>query len=320
MKPLLTVAHLKTYFETDDGAFVRANDDVSLGVCEGELVAVVGESGCGKSTVALSILRLIKRPGRIIEGTVFFRDIELLKLSEEEMRKIRGKEISIVFQNPVTYLNPVMKIGDQIAENAMFHMELDKKGAKVKALEVLKQVKIPTPERIFQSYPHELSGGMKQRVLIAIAIVCHPLLVMLDEPTTALDVTIQGQILQLIKDLRNRLGMSMILITHDLGIVADIADRVYIMYAGQIVEHSDVFSIFREPLHPYSKALLNSVLSINEYKENLVSIPGVVPDLRNPPTGCRFHPRCSRRKDICIKEIPLLKEEKEGHFISCWDV
>lgn len=320
MKPLLTVAHLKTYFETDDGAFVRANDDVSFGVCEGEVVAVVGESGCGKSTVALSILRLIKPPGRIVEGTILFKNIDLLKLAEEEMQRVRGKEISIVFQNPVTYLNPVMKIGDQIAENAMFHMELDKKEAKVKVLEVLEQVKIPTPERIFQSYPHELSGGMKQRVLIAIAIVCHSSLVMLDEPTTALDVTIQGQILKLIKDLRNRLGMSMVLITHDLGIVADIADRVYIMYAGQIVEQSDVFSIFREPLHPYSQALLNSVLSINEYKEKLVSIPGAVPDLRNPPEGCRFHPRCSRRMDICIKEMPSLKEEREKHFVSCWDV
>jgi len=320
MKPLLTVENLKTYFETDEGAFVRANDGVRLSVCAGELVAIVGESGCGKSTVALSILRLIKHPGRIIEGTVFLRDTELLKLSEERMRKVRGKEVSIVFQNPVTYLNPVMRIGDQIMENAIFHLGLDKRSAEEKVLEILRQVKIPSPERIYQSYPHELSGGMKQRVLFAIAIVCQPLLVILDEPTTALDVTIQAQILQLIKELRNRLRMSMIMITHDLGIVADIADRVYIMYAGKIVEYGDVFSIFREPLHPYSRALLNSVLSINEYKENLVSIPGSVPDLRNPPTGCRFHPRCSRRMDRCFKEIPSLQEEKDGHFVACWGV
>lgn len=315
---LLNIEHLKTYFLTYKNAVVKANDDVSLRVSEREVVAVVGESGCGKSTVALSILRLIRPPGRICGGSLLFKDIELLELTEDEMRKIRGKEISIVFQNPVTYLNPVMRVGDQIAENAIFHLKVNKRGGREKAIEVLRQVKIPSPERISQSYPHELSGGMKQRALIAMAIVCHPSLVILDEPTTALDVTIQSQILLLIKDLRNRLGMSIILITHDLGIVAEIADRVQIMYAGQIVEHGDVFCIFKEPRHPYTKALLDSVLSINEYREDLVSIRGVVPDLKNPPTGCRFHPRCPKGMDICSSMIPPLKEEGEGHFTACW--
>ena len=318
MKPLMTVAHLKTYFQTDEGGFVRANDDVNLEVCEGEFVAVVGESGCGKSTVAMSILRLIRPPGKIVEGSILFKDTELLQLREEEMRKVRGKAISIVFQNPVTYLNPVMRVGDQIAEKALFHLGIGLRKTRERVIDILGQVKIPSPERIYQSYPHELSGGMKQRVLIAIAIVCAPSLVILDEPTTALDVTIQGQILQLVKDLRKRMGMSMILITHDLGIVADIADKVYIMYAGRIVESSEVFTLFKDPLHPYTQALLGSVLSVNEYKEDLVSIAGVVPDLRSPPTGCRFHPRCPRRLDVCAKESPSLSYLKEDHGVACW--
>jgi peptide/nickel transport system ATP-binding protein len=318
MLTLLNVEHLKTYFWTHQGAVVRANDNISFQVCEKEVVAIVGESGCGKSTTALSVLGLIRSPGRIVQGRVFFKGVELNKLSEDDMRGIRGKEISMVFQNPSTYLNPVMKIGDQIAENVVFHLHLGWKEAREKGIEVLRQVKIPSPERISQSYPHELSGGMKQRALIAMAIVCHPALVILDEPTTALDVTIQSQILQLIKDLRNRVGISMMLITHDLGIVADIADRVYIMYAGQILEYCDVFNIFKDPLHPYTQALLASVLSINEYRENLVSIQGTVPDLRNPPAGCRFHPRCRKGMEVCTREEPVLGEVKEGHFAACW--
>jgi peptide/nickel transport system ATP-binding protein len=318
MDPLLNVEHLKTYFWIHQRAVVRANDNISFKVSEKEVVCIVGESGCGKSTTALSVLGLIRPPGRMVQGRVLFKGVELQKLSEDEMRKIRGKEISMVFQNPSTYLNPVMKVGDQIAENVVFHLHLGWKEAREKAIEALRQVKIPSPERISQSYPHELSGGMKQRTLIAMAIVCHPSLVILDEPTTALDVTIQSQILQLIKDLRNRVGISMMLITHDLGIVADIADRVYIMYAGQIMEHCDVFNIFKEPLHPYTQALLASVLSINEYRENLVSIQGTVPDLKNPPAGCRFHPRCQKGMEVCTREEPLLREVKGGHFAACW--
>ena len=317
-EPLLKVEDLSTYFFTHKNEVIRANDGLEFGVSKGEVVALVGESGCGKSTVALAILRLIKPPGKIVDGRCYFKESDLLRLSENEMTKIRGKEISMVFQNPVTYLNPVKRVGDQIGEVVILHQGADRKNATAKVVEALEHVRIPSAESISKSYPHELSGGMKQRVLIAMAIIGNPSLVILDEPTTALDVTIQKQILELLKDLRNRLRISMILITHDLGIVAEIADRVYVMYAGKIVEHADVFSVFKNPLHPYTKGLLSSVLSINEYKKDLVGISGTVPDLKRVSSCCSFVSRCSYRKEVCYKNTPGLRELEPGHCVACW--
>ncbi|MSO92555.1 MAG: ABC transporter ATP-binding protein [Rhodospirillales bacterium] len=314
---LLKVEDLRTHYKLPDGRAVRSVDGVSLDVAAGEIVAIVGESGCGKSTTALSILRLIRPPGHIASGRVVFNGVDLIGLPEERMRDIRGKDIGMVFQNPVTYLNPVERVGDQIAEAAILHLGLGRKEARAKVIEMLGQVRIPAPERVAQSYPHELSGGMNQRVLIAIAMICRPSLVILDEPTTALDVTIQREIINLIRDLKARLGVSMIFITHDFGLVAELADRVYIMYAGCVVEHGSVFDVFREPLHPYTQALLGAVLSINEYKETLVSIEGSVPDLKAPPSGCRFQSRCPRAMPKCA-EAPLLKEHRQGHAAACW--
>lgn len=314
---LLKVEDLRTHYRLPDGRAVHSVDGVSLDVAAGEIVAIVGESGCGKSTTALSILRLIRPPGHIAGGRVLFNGVDLVGLPEERMREVRGKDIGMVFQNPVTYLNPVERVGDQIAEAAILHLGLGRKEARAKVLEMLVQVKIPAPERVADSYPHELSGGMNQRVLIAIAMICRPALVILDEPTTALDVTIQREIINLIRDLKTRLGVSMIFITHDFGLVAELADRVYIMYAGCVVEHGSVFDVFREPLHPYTQALLGAVLSINEYKETLVSIEGSVPDLKAPPAGCRFQSRCPRAVPECASPPPL-KEHRQGHAAACW--
>ncbi len=314
---LLKVEDLRTRYSLPDGGAVHSVDGVSLDVAVGEIVAIVGESGCGKSTTALSILRLIRPPGRIAGGRVLFNGVDLVGLPEERMQEIRGKDIGMVFQNPVTYLNPVERVGDQIAEAAILHLGLGRKEARAKVLEMLVQVRIPAPERVADSYPHELSGGMNQRVLIAIAMICRPALVILDEPTTALDVTIQREIINLIRDLKTRLGVSMIFITHDFGLVAELADRVYIMYAGCVVEHGSVFDVFRAPLHPYTQALLGAVLSINEYKETLVSIEGSVPDLKAPPVGCRFQSRCPHAMPKC-ESPPPLKEHRQGHAAACW--
>lgn len=301
---------------------MRAVDGVNLTVQKGEAVGLVGESGCGKTMTAFSIMRLVPTPGKIVGGEIWFNHddvrIDLAKMSEEEMMKIRGGEISMVFQDPMTYLNPVMKICDQIAEAVVLHQGGSRNEARKKAIGLLEKVRIPIPSTIAQYYPHELSGGMRQRALIAMAISCNPDLLIADEPTTALDVTVQAQVLELIKQLKHEMGMALMLITHDLGIVADACDRICVMYAGQIVEEGDVYEIFKEPMHPYTMGLLKSTLSIDEFKEKLVTIEGTVPDLSNLPSGCRFRPRCLQVSERCRETQPVMIEMKEGHRVSCW--
>lgn len=281
-------------------------------------VGLVGESGSGKTVTALSVMQLVPSPpGKIVEGSIHFNGRNLLKLTGSQLRKMRGKEISMVFQDPMTFLNPVMKVGKQIAEAIMLHQKAGPRRAARLAIRSLELVGIPSPEKVVQSYPHELSGGMRQRVIIAIAISCEPLLIILDEPTTALDVTIQAQILELITSIKHELGTSQLLITHDLGIVAELCDEVYVMYAGKIAEHADVFELFDNPLHPYTRGLLESALSIDEFKANLVSIEGNVPSLIDPPPGCRFASRCPHAMQICDSEPPLLRVSP-GHKVACW--
>jgi oligopeptide/dipeptide ABC transporter ATP-binding protein len=297
-------------------------DGVSLGIQKGEALGLVGESGCGKTMTAFSIMGLVPSPGKIVGGEIWFNyddsRKDLTKTSEEEMRKVRGGKISMVFQDPMTYLNPVMKICDQIAEAIVLHQEVPRNEARRKAVEILEKVRIPIPSTVAQYYPHELSGGMRQRALIAMAISCNPDLLIADEPTTALDVTVQAQVLELIKQLKNEMNMALMLITHDLGIVADTCDRVCVMYAGRIVEEGNVYEIYREPQHPYTMGLLKSTLSIDEFKETLVTIEGTVPDLTNLPPGCRFRPRCSQISDRCRETAPPMVEVKKGHKVSCW--
>lgn len=315
---LLKIENLSVHFATHDGE-VHAVDGVNLKVMKEEVIGLVGESGCGKSTLARTILRLIPRPpGKILSGRILYKGNDMLELSEKEMVRIRGKEISMVFQDPMTFLNPVLRVEDQISEVIIHKLGVSKKEAKRRALESLGDVMIPSPEKVANYYPHQMSGGMLQRVLIAIALCCDPSLVVADEPTTALDVTLQAQILKLMSDLKRRLLVSVILVTHDLGIVADISDRVYVMYAGKIVEGADVFDIYKRPLHPYTKGLLNSVLSLDEFRENAYSIKGVVPSLIDPPRGCRFHPRCDMAMEICKKRDPPAAKYDEGHVVSCW--
>jgi oligopeptide/dipeptide ABC transporter ATP-binding protein len=298
---------------------VKAVDGVTLKVNKEESVALVGESGCGKTITARSIMRLVPPPGKTIEGRVLFKGKNLLELSEDKMRKIRGKEISMVFQDPMSFLNPVMKIKDQIAETIRLHQQFDKKEARKKAVEVLDAVLIASPSKVAEYYPHQLSGGMRQRVIIAIAVSCNPSLLIADEPTSALDVTVQAQVLDLIKHLTENLGTALLLVTHDLGIVADVCDTVYVMYAGKIVEHANVFSVFEKPTHPYTKGLLESVISIDEFKKTLVSIDGAVPDLVDLPSGCRFRTRCKQyNPKVCSKEEPPFVEVEKDHAVSCW--
>ena len=297
-------------------------DGVSLGIQKGEALGLVGESGCGKTMTAFSIMGLVPSPGKIVGGEIWFNyddsRKDLTKTSVEEMRKVRGGKISMVFQDPMTYLNPVMKICDQISEAIVLHQEVPRNEARRKAVEILEKVRIPIPSTVAQYYPHELSGGMRQRALIAMAISCNPDLLIADEPTTALDVTVQAQVLELIKQLKNEMNMALMLITHDLGIVADTCDRVCVMYAGRIVEEGNVYEIYREPQHPYTMGLLTSTLSIDEFKETLVTIEGTVPDLTNLPPGCRFRPRCSQISDRCRETTPPMVEVKKGHKVSCW--
>ena len=320
-KPLLEVKGLKTYFYTEDGV-VRAVDGVSFEVYPGEVLGLVGESGCGKSVTSLSIMRLISKPGRIDEGQILLDGEDLLKLSEEEMIKVRGNRISMIFQQPQTALNPVFKVGDQLAEVLDVHQDLGKEAGWKRAVALLKMVGVPDPERRAEAYPHELSGGMAQRVMIAMALACIPELLIADEPTTALDVTIQAQILDLMRDLRREMGTSVILITHDLGVVAEMAERVAVMYAGEIVEQTDVNTLFDEPLHPYTQGLIGSIPILGEIKEKLDVIPGSVPNLVNLPPGCRFAPRCQARFKygctICADVKPELVEVKQGHLVRCW--
>jgi oligopeptide/dipeptide ABC transporter ATP-binding protein len=320
-KPLLEVKGLKTYFYTEDGV-VRAVDGVNFEVYPGEVLGLVGESGCGKSVTSLSIMRLISKPGKIDEGQILLDGEDLLKLPEDEMIKIRGNRISMIFQQPQTALNPVFKVGDQLAEVLGVHQDLGREAGWKRAVALLKMVGVPDPERRVEAYPHELSGGMAQRVMIAMALACVPELLIADEPTTALDVTIQAQILDLMRDLRREMGTSVILITHDLGVVAEMAERVAVMYAGEIVEQTDVNTLFDEPLHPYTQGLIGSIPILGEIKERLDVIPGSVPNLVNLPPGCRFAPRCQARFKyncaICADVKPELEEVKPGHFVRCW--
>jgi peptide/nickel transport system ATP-binding protein len=320
--PLLAIEDLRTYFFTRDGV-VRAVDGVSYCIRAGETLAVVGESGCGKSVTALSILRLIASPpGRIVGGTIRFQGGNLLDFSDAEMRAIRGNEISMIFQEPMTSLNPVLTIGRQITETLMLHQRLDHKAAVARAVEMLKLVHIPEAERRISQYPHELSGGMRQRVMIAMALACNPKLLIADEPTTALDVTIQAQILDLMRELKAKIGAAIILITHDLGVVAEMAERVVVMYAGRKVEEAPVDSLFSAPQHPYTKGLLNSVPQLGETlkeqrRERLMEIPGMVPSLRTEIVGCAFAPRCPLATDRCRSEAPPLEEKRPAHAAAC---
>ena len=315
-KEILKIENLKTYFDTWAG-IVKAVDGVSLDVKEGETLGLVGESGSGKSVTALSILRIVPRPGKIIDGRIIYKGENLLEKTENDLQKIRGKEIAYIFQDPATSLNPVFNIADQLIEVIRRHQSATKNEALEKAVELLRLVEIPDPELKIWNYPHQLSGGMKQRIAVARALSCQPSLLLADEPTTNLDVTIQAQILQLMKSLKEKLGMSMILITHDMGVVAGVADRITVLYAGRICETADTKTIFYKPKHPYTVALLTSVPSLALRREKLAVIPGAIPNLIEPPTGCRFHPRCEYAKAECAKEIPRLEEIEPEHYVAC---
>ena len=318
---LLDVKGLKTYFYTDEG-IVRAVDGVDLYIEKGETLGVVGESGSGKSVTALSVMRLIPQPpGRIVEGTITYGGRSLLDLPPARMRKIRGKEISMIFQEPMTSLNPVFTVGEQIAEAIRLHEGLGRRDAMAKAVEMLKLVHIPNAERRVKEYPHQLSGGMRQRVMIGMALSCSPNLLIADEPTTALDVTIQAQILELLNELKAKLGMAIMLITHDMGVIAETAQRVVVMYGAQIVEEAPVTELFKEPLHPYTQGLLRSIPRIDlaaTQKQKLEAIPGTVPTLRGEvKPGCRFAPRCAFAKPMCTDATPPLKSIRTGHKVAC---
>ena len=316
---ILQVNNLKTYFFTENGV-AKAVDGVDFEVYQGETLGLVGESGCGKSVTAFSIVRLLDYPGKIVEGQVIFKGSDLLKKSEDQMRKIRGKEISMIFQEPMTSLNPVFTIGFQISEVLKIHYKMGKREARERVIELLKQVGIPIPVQRFDEYPHQLSGGMRQRAMIAMALACNPSLLIADEPTTALDVTIQAQILELMKNLLKQFNSSLIMITHDLGVIAEIADRIAVMYAGKVMEHSDTRSIFFNPLHPYTFGLLTSIPRLDLELEKLESIPGMVPDCLCFPTGCKFHPRCVFATEICQREEPELTRVENNHLVRCWHV
>ena len=318
---LLDVRGLRTSFYTRDGV-VRAVDGIDFHVDRGEIMGLVGESGCGKSVTSLSIMRLIAPPGRTEAGEVVFDGQDLLKLKSDEMRKIRGNRISMIFQQPQSSLNPVWEVATQIGEVLELHRNMSRKAARSRAVELLKMVGIPDPERRALAYPHELSGGMSQRVMIAMALACEPELLIADEPTTALDVTIQAQILDLMRHLREETGSAIILITHDLGVVAEMCDRVAVMYAGEIVEQTDTVSLFRDPLHPYTRGLIASIPVVGEVRDELAVIPGNVPNLIDLPKGCRFAPRCRTRVEedvsLATEVHPALLPLKAGHDVRCW--
>jgi oligopeptide/dipeptide ABC transporter ATP-binding protein len=315
-EPLLRVRDLQTHFFGDAGV-VRAVDGVSFDVHAGQTLAVVGESGSGKSVTALSILRLVPQPpGRIVGGSIVFRGRNLLEASEREMRGIRGKEISMIFQEPMTSLNPVFTCGEQIIETLVLHEHISRQAARLRAIEMLELVGIPLPAQRIDEYPHQMSGGMRQRVMIAMALACHPSVLIADEPTTALDVTIQAQILELLRRLQRDMGMAVILITHDLGVVAETADHVAVMYAGRVVEYCDVRSAFRKPLHPYTAGLQASLPRLGAVQDRLRVIPGTVPNPAKFPIGCRFHPRCPVAQNRCLEDPDLLEIEA-GHLSRC---
>jgi oligopeptide/dipeptide ABC transporter ATP-binding protein len=319
---VLEIRDLKTYFFTYEGV-AKAVDGVTYQLAKGEPLGLVGESGCGKSVTALSILRLIPiPPGKIVGGEILFKGKNLIDLSEEEMRKIRGNRISMIFQEPMTSLNPVFTIGNQIQETIKLHQGLSKRESLEKAIEMLRLVNIPSPERCVNQYPHELSGGMRQRAMIAMSLACNPEILIADEPTTALDVTIQAQILDLLNKLKEELGMAIILITHNLGVIAETVNRVLVMYAGKIVEEAKTKTLFENPQHPYTGGLLKSIPRLGDKvrhgKVRLSEIPGVVPSLYELPSGCKFSTRCPSVMDICKEKEPELKEIEKGHFSACW--
>lgn len=318
-QPLLDIRNLTTEFQTEEGV-VRAVDGVSFSVSTGEILGIVGESGCGKSVTALSIMQLVATPpGKFASGEIYFHGENLMDKSESQLRKIRGKDMAMIFQEPMSSLNPVYSVGYQIAEAIRLHQEVSKKQAWQRAIEMLERVGIPDASQRASEYPHQMSGGMCQRVMIAMALSCDPSLLIADEPTTALDVTIQAQILLLMKDLRQRIGTTIVLITHDLGVIAEMADRVLVMYAGQVVEEASVMSLFREPRHPYTQGLLQSIPRLDQPRQQkLHIIEGTVPYLSAMPNGCRFHPRCTFATDICRNEEPSLEFTDDGRSVACW--
>ncbi len=309
--------NLKTYFYTEDGV-VKAVDGVDFEVFQGETLGIVGESGCGKSVTSLSILRILDEKGKIVDGSIVFDNTDLTKISEEAMRKIRGKDIAMIFQEPMVALNPVFTIGEQIMEAIILHQKVDEPTAKKMAVDLLRKVGIPEPEKRVDEYPHELSGGMRQRAMIAMALSCKPKILIADEPTTALDVTIQAQIMELMKQLQKEYGMAIILITHDMGVIAENADRVVVMYAGKAVEYTDVKTLFNDPKHPYTWGLLHAIPRLDVEQTRLYNIPGIVPNPLKFPTGCKFHPRCEFAQEKCSVEEPELKEVVNGHFVRCF--
>jgi len=316
---LLQVKDLKTYFYTDDGV-VKAVDGIDFTIKKGETLGMVGESGCGKSVSALSILQLVQDPpGKIINGEIWFKGEDLLKKKSEKMRKIRGNDISMIFQEPMTSLNPVYTIGEQISEAIILHQKLNKEKALKKTVEMLRLVGIPSPEKSVHEYPHELSGGQRQRAMIAMALSCNPDLLIADEPTTALDVTIEAQILELIKKLKDEIGMAVLMITHDLGVIAEVSDYVVVVYTGKAVEYADVISIFKNPKHPYTIALQKSIPQLtDEPGRKLEVIKGNIPDPLALPYGCKFHPRCKFAIDLCKNKEPELEKIGDNHIVRCW--
>src|SRR6476660_5690092 len=316
MSHLLEVNNLRTHFPTRRG-LVRAVDGVSFYLDRGELLGLLGESGCGKSMTVLSVMRLIAPPGKIVEGEILFDGQDLLKLSDAAMRQMRGDDIAMIFQDPMTSLNPVFRVGEQIAEALRLHRRLSRKEARRAAIEAMREVSIPDPSRRIDDYPHQLSGGMRQRVMIAMALACNPKLLIADEPTTALDVTIQAQILELMRALRAELGTAIILITHDLGVIAELADDVIVMYAGEVVERCAAAALFSEPHHPYTIGLLGSIPRLDLEQQRLSAIEGTVPDAAAMPAGCRFHARCPFAIEKCFSTPPPLTEIRKGHFAAC---
>lgn len=316
---LLDIKGLSTVFNTDYGVF-PAIKDVNLSLKKGETLCIVGESGSGKTITSMSLMQLLPSSGKIASGEILFQDIDLVKLNRVEMNKIRGKSISMIFQDPMSALDPVFTCGSQITEAIQIHEDILKEEAKSRAIELLKEVGIPHPETIFNAYPHELSGGMCQRVMIAMALSCKPDLLIADEPTTALDVTVQARILDLLNKIKKEFNMAILLITHDLGVVAEMADRVAVMYAGQIVEEADVMTIFKKPKHPYTRGLIKSVPPLHQVDKTLYSIPGNVPTINSMPKGCRFNPRCSFATDLCVEKEPELQKINSNHTAKCWHI